>query len=48
MYALCVDRASAAEELRLAAGDTVTLERADAPATPATTVRIGRRDGVAR
>jgi hypothetical protein len=51
MFALSVDRGSAAEQLGLAAGDAVTLERTGGDGTTApleTPVRTGRRDGGSR
>ena len=51
MFALSVDRGSAAEQLGLAAGDAVTLERTGGDGTTApleTPVRMGRRDGGSR
>ena len=43
LISLCVDRASAAAELRLAAGDEVRLESRDDEGVGAVSVRLGRR-----
>jgi len=53
MYALCIDRGSAAEELGLASGDAVTIERGESAGSTGTApretrVEMGRRGGGAR